>query len=245
MGACVEALDPLSSGKTHQEGAEPEEATDSGARAVLATPGRQRYESVQAGININARRLCRAHQEEHQVLNHTEIKICEVPATTEESRPPRLFRSIAGATAQRLLAGGIALSIPLAVAFMVTSWVLQSGASLPEWIVKTVALVVLVCAGMATVAICDVKYFLIGIPAVAALGFLPLTISGGAVIVLVALVAGLAVGHYLYKAMAPIATDAARELNSRCQTCHAKVFCPMQPGGFADRYSSTRAGDNA
>lgn len=174
-----------------------------------------------------------------------EIKICEVPANTDESRPPRLFRSLAAATAQRLLSGGLALSIPLAVAFMVTSWVLQSGASLPEWAVQSVALVGFVCTAMATVAICDVKYLAIGIPAVLALGYLPLTISSAALIVLVALVAGLAVGHYVYKAMAPIPSDAAHELNPRCPTCHAKSFCPMQRGGFAGRYSSTEAGDGA
>lgn len=150
-----------------------------------------------------------------------EIEICEVPANTGEPRPPRLFRTIEAAKAQRLLAGAVGVGIPASVAFMTTSWVLQSGASLPEWVVKTVCFGLYVRSAMVSVARNDLKPLLVGLPAVFTLACVPMPILCRALIVVLALVASVAVGHFVYKGIAPMRACSGESLSMQSEGDHA------------------------
>jgi hypothetical protein len=94
------------------------------------------------------------------------------------------------------------------------------------------------------VATCSPMSPIYGFGALGLASFVPsLLIPGG--IVAVALYVGLTLSLKIYAALRaphelPDACETRAELNPRCSTCHAKSFCPYQPGGIADRYTKQR-----
>jgi hypothetical protein len=91
------------------------------------------------------------------------------------------------------------------------------------------------------VATCSPMSGIYGMGAIGLACFAPsLLIPGG--IVAVATIIGLTLAFKAYTALRaphelPDACETRKELNPRCPTCHAKAFCPYQPGGIADRYA--------
>jgi hypothetical protein len=155
------------------------------------------------------------------VRSQKDIKICEVQANLDEVQRTRSLRSNTAVGAQRLLAAGMALSIPAALAFMTTSWVLQSSASLPEWIVKTVCMALWVGSMAVTVSRDEPKYLLVGMPGLLALSSVAVPFIGSALIVLLSVVSGLAVGHFVYKGSAPMQVSSPELLSLQSKGDHA------------------------
>jgi hypothetical protein len=110
-----------------------------------------------------------------------------------------------------------------------------------HWWYIALLVLALVVTGMHSVAKCNPIYSLVGMGGVAFGAFAPtLLIPAG--IVAGAFFAGLTLALKAYTALRtphelPDACETREELNPRCSTCHAKAFCPYQPGGIADRYT--------
>ena len=105
-------------------------------------------------------------------------------------------------------------------------------------------LVILFLVGLMfhSVAKCSSSYSLIGFAGFALAGFLPHGYGIALVLVGVTGLIGLSFAHGVYKALRsrqvlPDTCETHKALNPRCGTCHARSFCPYQPGGIADRYS--------
>lgn len=97
------------------------------------------------------------------------------------------------------------------------------------------------------VAVCAAMYWVLAL-----LGLVGAGIYGGLAMVGIAVAEGVLVMcgmhiaftvHERLKARWKVSGESAQcrhERNPRCGTCHAKTFCPHQPGGIADRYKTVK-----
>ena len=141
------------------------------------------------------------------------------------------------------LASAIAVLPPAGCAYALAQGVAGGLTGLHAAIANTVLILCLVGMALHSLAKCSPIYLVIGMAGIGLAKYLlGLELTGAFLAVGLTGVVGLALGHVAYqklcartptsKACAP-----AESLNSRCRTCHAKHFCPYQPGGMADKYS--------
>lgn len=174
------------------------------------------------------------------------IPIATAKSEAEECiKPPgrQRLRTLVRHKARTALAVLVALSIPTTTAVAMTLWVSHGGVSVSETVMKTVTILFFAGGLATTVAKCDPGLLVRVVGGALLLALTPLSFSGPLLLVTLALLVGLGVGHVAHALISPAkaAEAAARadELNPSCSTCHARSFCPFQPGGFADRYSPT------
>lgn len=156
-------------------------------------------------------------------------------------RPQRLRSQLtryAHATASAL----IGLCLPVAVALGTLALYEANSILLNTMVGKLAALLIFACGLVGSFFKCDHKYLLGALLTVCSAAAVPPELGVGAVAVSLALFAGLAISHGIYGRLRsghqPSEDRPAHELNPKCGTCHARSFCPFQPGGFADRYSA-------
>jgi hypothetical protein len=166
--------------------------------------------------------------------------------TPVQTKAPRLGRAKLLRYFHVALAWLIALA-PTAVALYAVAvhhlgfWFGNVDGLTDHWWYTGLLVLTLVVSGMHGVAKCSPMYSLVGMGGVG-LGWFAPTLVIPAGIVASAVFAGLTLATKAYTALRaphelPDACETRKELNPRCPTCHAKAFCPYQPGGIADRYA--------
>lgn len=167
------------------------------------------------------------------------IKLLVSPETnTQPKRLRSQFTRYAHATASAL----IGLCLPVAVALGTLALYEANSILLSKMVSQVVALLVLACGLTGALIKCDQKFLFGTLLSIGAAAFVPPELGVGAIAVSLALIAGLSIAHGIYGRLRsghqPSEDRPAHELNPKCGTCHARSFCPFQPGGFADRYSA-------
>lgn len=167
-----------------------------------------------------------------------------IPIVCETTPSPKLPENVW----LRRMHAGIALLtgliLPAVAATVATTWFLGDKAPLPDVLAMSVICLVLIAMAAHTVAACNgIGMLVLGVPGLAGASLL-FGNSNVAVVLLLLLTmfAGMAVGRVVYlklRARTGGAQDKAEndKLNPKCSSCHAKHFCPYQPGGPADAYT--------
>jgi len=141
--------------------------------------------------------------------------------------------------AAAIIAGGI---LPILATYGFLRWYSVNHAIPGSWWLTGLTLLTLVVLMAHSVAKCSVGYPLLGIIGIGLAAFMPKGLGYAVFFVGLSLMIGLAIAHAAYRALRsrvsePEACKTSESPNPRCGTCHARSFCPYQPGGFADRYT--------
>lgn len=133
----------------------------------------------------------------------------------------------------------IALGIPLLTSYFVVSQYVVESPILSEVAIRSLAILALMLGLFFGVTTCSMITALSGILVCVVFGFgfhfFELATVGSLAIVGASLWLSLTMANLINRFF--IGSKSRGELNPRCASCHAKTFCPLQPGGIADQYS--------
>jgi hypothetical protein len=166
-----------------------------------------------------------------------------VPIHVSKARSPRLLRSQLRRYVHAAVASAAGVILPASTTYGFVIWYGRNHALFGSGAATGILLLCLVVPMMHTIARCSMRSMLVGLGAVAISAFLPAVIDAASIVVGVTVWIGLTVAHVVYRSLRsgvshPDAYGTPDELNPRCSTCHARSFCPYQPGGIAERYTS-------